>query len=45
MTVALELADDVYEVFEDARTRDAAVLRHVAHKEGGQVGFLGDPDE
>lgn len=45
MTVALELADDVYEVFEDARTRDAAVLCHVAHKEGGQVGFLGDSDE
>ena len=45
MTVALELADDVHEVFEDARARDTAVLRHMPDQEGWQVGFLGDTDE
>ena len=45
MTVALELADDVHEVLEDARTGDTAVLRHVADEESGQVGLLGDPDQ
>ena len=45
MTVALELADDVHEVLEDARTGDAAVLGHVADEQGRQVGLLGDPDQ
>ena len=35
MTIALELTDDIHEMFEDARTRDAAVLRHVTDEEGG----------
>ena len=45
MAVALELADDVHEVLEDARARDPAVLRHVADEQGGQVGLLGDADQ
>ena len=45
MAVALKLADDVHEVLEHARARDPTVLRHVADKQGGQVGLLGDTDE
>ena len=38
--IALELADHVHQVLEQARARDGALLGHVAHEQGAHVAFL-----
>ena len=38
--IALELADHIHQVLEQARARDGAFLGHVAHEQGAHVAFL-----
>ena len=38
--IALELADHVHQVLEQARARDGAFLSHVAHEQGAHIAFL-----
>ena len=45
LAVALELADDVDEVLEQARAGDRAVFGDVADEQHGQVAVFGDADE
>lgn len=45
MTVTLELADDIDEVFEDARPGDPPVLRHMTDEEHRQCPLLRHADE
>jgi hypothetical protein len=45
MAFALELADDVDQVFEQPRSGDRAVLGHMAHEQGGHALELGRVDQ
>ena len=38
--IALELADHVHQVLEQARARDGAFLGHVTHEQGAHITFL-----